>query len=230
MAREPVNRTKPEPAANPGVGGLDEFAPRERVTKSVSDSVSSGWSSDRRPKRPSADRPDRFTVPEGEEVLIKFVEDQPFASIFQHWVMTQNGRRPYTCLETEDCPMCSAGDRAKSMDHFNIIQMTGDGVSEPVHKVWYATADPTAAIREKAKGRSTSPINKDGQYFAVSKVKGANGFNTYSVERVREDELDDWGVQPLTAEGLSSFKPATADIIRIHTKSELAAAVRENFE
>lgn len=228
MAREPVNRVKPELASNnPGVGGLEEFASRERVTKEVTGGIPSGWAGDRRPARKTGERPPDFKFKDGEEVLIKFLEDSPFASIFQHWIVTASGRRPYTCLETNDCPLCDIGDRSKSVDYFNVIQMTGEDITDPVLKVWYASPDPSKAIQERARNKRTSPINKDGLYFAISKVKGTNGITSYNVDPVREDELGDFGVNPLTDEDTSKFTPHGPDFIRLNTKQELAAVVRD---
>jgi hypothetical protein len=236
MPRE-LTRVKPELDEDTTSSGLDEFKHRERVTKEVSDSgrIAPGWSSDTRPKVSLTKIP-RFKVPDdGEEILVKFLDDRPFAPIFQHWLLVEGQRRAYTCILEIDpdtrkvvvsCPLCDRGDKAKSSDWFNVVVL-GD---TPELQVWYATGDPSSAIKEKAEGKRTSPINKEGLYFAISKRKASNGFNTYSVETVKEDELKaDWGVRSLTPDELSKFNDEKYDgsIVKVMTSVELSEIARK---
>lgn len=228
-----LNRTKP--ADEEGEGGLGQFAGRQRVTKEVDNSpIQSGWSADRRVQVNRGDRPTQFKVPDdGEEILIAFLEDKPFASFFQHWVKTDKGRRGYVCLG-KGCPLCARGDRPKSQDWFNVVELVNSGVNVDLPRLtlWYASADPAERIKERADNKRTSPINKGGQYFAVSKRTGKNGFNTYSVDPVKEDELtEDWGVEPLTdviKNGLAE-KAYTAELVKPNTKPELQDIADEYF-
>lgn len=219
--------------------GLDEFAPkRQRITKDVGGSdgpVSAGWSVDKRPPVVSGDRPTRFTVPDdGEEVLIKMVESAPFISFFQHWYMTKEGRRAATCLGANKdgeiiCPLCLRGDRAKSSDYFNVIRLSSDGQHEL--QLWQCSADPAKAVKDMADNKRKSPINKSEYYWAVSKRKGKNGFNTYSFDLVKVDELDDWGIEALTNEQINALAKNvyTSDIVRVNTKQELMQIAQEYF-
>lgn len=229
-------RTKPTDSES---NGLDEFAGngRERVTKDVDSPVQSGWSVERRVSVNRGDRPTQFKVPdEGEEILIAFLEDRPFASFFQHWVKTDKGRRGYVCLG-KHCPLCARGDRPKSQDWFNVAEivnsdLSNKGVDLPRLALWYCSADPAEKIKERADSKRTSPINKDGQYFAISKRTGKNGFNTYSVDPVKEDELrEDWGVEPVGEQlrGVLTAKLYTADLVKPNTKPELQDIADEYF-
>lgn len=218
-----ITRTRPELLDHPG--GLEEFAPR--TEGSFGGVISPGWSSDRRPAT-TTNKPVKFTVPDNrEEVLVKFLDDLPFAPVYQHWIATREGRRPYTCIG-KDCPMCKAGDRAKGSDYFNVVLMG----PKPELQVWYASPDPAKAIKARAMTPRFSPINKDGLYFAVSKSKGPNGIPTYSVDPVKEEELSEWGLVPLTKEQITEFSSVKHDasIVRLHTKSELQSAVDEYFD
>lgn len=233
-----LTRTRPELDESAASSGLDEFK-KERVTKEVNTDgrIAPGWSSDARPKASLSKIP-RFKVPDdGEEVLIKFLDEMPFAPIFQHWVLVDGQRRAYTCIYKQNpstgeveqnCPLCDRGDKAKSSDWFNVV-ILGD---VPELQVWYATGDPSAAIKERAEGKRTSPLTKDGLYFAVSKRKATNGFNTYSVDPVKEDELEpDWGVKSLTSTQVSDFNSNKYDssLVKMLTSVELSEIARKHL-
>jgi len=207
---------------------LDEFAPppSNRLTKEVDLPVKGGWARTQRPKSTGFTQVPRFKVPDdGEEVLIKFLDDVPFAAYYQHWLMTDAGRRAYTCAGFNDCPVCARGDRAKSSDLINVVVL--GPTPEPF--VWFMSADPSSAVEERATNKRTSPLNKAGLYFAVSKKKGTNGFFSYTLDPVREDELkEDWGANPLTDQQIAAFsnKKFDSSIVRIHTNAELADAAQ----
>lgn len=223
--------------------GLDEFKPgtegRERVTKDVPEetAIQPGWSTDIRPRQSSGSGVPRFTVEqEATEYLVAFLDAKPFAPVFQHWLMTKEGRRPYVCLVGKDCPMCARGDKSKGSDWFNVVEVFNPDSDKngelPKLKVWSASPDPAAAIREKADNRRTSPLNKSGQYFAVQKRPGTNSIPTYTVDTVREDELDDWGVKPLTDAQLSEFRTNAFDasVVKRHTRQELEAVAQQYLD
>jgi hypothetical protein len=221
-----ITRTKPVLRDE---DGMDEFRTEttsNRVTKEVDLPIKPGWSRQQRPRSQNTTQVPRFVVPEdGEEVLIKFLDDMPFAPIYQHWLATSNGRRAYTCLGFETCPLCARGDKAKASDWFNIVVL-GD---TPELRVWIASPDPSAAIEDMATGKRTSPINKPGLYFAVSKKKGTNGFFSYTLLPVKEAELEeDWGTKPLSDMQITQFNKEKFDssVVRMHTISELTEAAR----
>lgn len=226
MARE-LTRTKPAAETEEENGGLEQFATRRRVTKEVEAPVVAGWTADRRVEVAKGDRPARFKVPDnGDEILFAFLDETPFASFFQHWLPKKNGRA-YTCLG-KNCPLCARGDTPKPQDWFNVVEL-GDS---PALKVWWCTADPAAAIKERADNRRTSPINKPGQYFAASKRTGKNGFPTYTIDVIKQDELEeDWGVKPLTDEQLAEFRTKAygPDQVRVQTKAELQDVADEHL-
>lgn len=234
MPRE-ITRTRASLDEN--AGGLDQFATTRRVVKEDNGEatvpVMSGWSADRRGGS-SGDRPTKFAVPDnGDEILFAFLEERPFASFYQHWVKTEAGRRAYVCL-VEDCPLCNHGDKPKPQDWFNIIAMPNSDlkITEPTLMVWYCTADPSNAIRDRAETKRTSPLNKDGLYFVASKHRGKNNFPSYTVDPIRSEELEEWGVAPLTADQINAFKETafTSDIVRVQSRNELNEVVDNYFE
>lgn len=234
MARD-LQRTNMSEDYEPS--GLDEFASkRQRVTKDTGESespVSAGWSIDKRPRVVSGDKPVRFSVPDdGEEVLVKMLESAPFLSFFQHWYATKEGRRAAVCIG-KGCPLCAVGHQPKSSDMFNVIDlrdMSEDG-GQPILKLWQCSADPAKAIKDMAENKRKSPINKGEFYWAVSKRKGKNNFNTYSFDLVKSDELGDWGIKPLTNEQINAIaeNAYTKDIVKVPTKQDLVQIAEEYF-
>jgi len=221
-------------AQEPDLDGINEFAPRERVTKDVSselpDFIKPGFAVGTRSSA-SGPRVNVFKVEnEDEEVLMKFLEPHAFAPIFQHWLLVDGKRRAYTCI-VKECPLCARGDKPKSSDWFNVIDMSGE---EPELKVWYASPDPAAAIKARATNKRTSPLNRDGLYFVVSKTKSSkgNGILEYSIDPVREDELDVWGAKPISAEKISEFEKEAYDasLVQVKTKAELTQLAEQHLE
>lgn len=217
----PRDTLAPIASDSAGTDPIEEFA-RQRVTKEVADDIdtilSSGWSSDK-PSPPRGDRPERFTVPDdGTEVLIKFVEEVPFTSFYQHWIPTDVGKRPFACL-VKDCPLCAYVDRPKSVDYFNVIEIHEDGQHEL--KLWMASPDPSAAIKEKKASKRSSPLNREDLYFLVSKRAGSNGVPSYTVDVIKSGDLGEIGRAPLTAAEISSYdgKLWTKDVAKNQVKS-----------
>lgn len=220
----PRDTLAPIASDSPGTDPIEEFAQRERVTKEVDadlDTIlSSGWSSDKpAPVSKGGDRPDRFTVPDdGTEVLIKFLEEKPFTSFFQHWIPTDVGKRPFACL-VKDCPLCNRGDRAKSVDYLNVIEIADD--NQHSLKLWMASPDPSAAIKEKMASKRSSPINREDLYFLVSKRAGSNGVPSYTVDVIKAADLGEVGKVALTPAEVASYdgKVWTREVAKNQVKS-----------
>jgi hypothetical protein len=226
-----IARTKP---VLDDTEAAEEPAGRERVTKETAPPViAPGWSRNIRPRQTAYVKYDRFDIKvDAEEVIIKFLDETPFAPVLQHWLTTEKGDRPFTCFYPEVCPGCSRGHTSKATDYFNVVQLNDNIVDSkpvdgPMLRVWQATADPSEAIEEMAKGKRTSPINKPGLYFTVRKTKAATGFNTFKLERSDEENLmEDWGIQPLTSEQLAKFNKEKFDssIVKVNDAAEVTAA------
>jgi hypothetical protein len=132
----------------------------------------------------------RLTVKD-DEVLVHFLEPDPFAVIFQHWV----SQRPYTCLE-ENCPLCAAGVPTRFVAMFNTFDMKTGKV---LH--WSAGPNAVQAVQDQADSERYSPINRADLYFAIKRTKKSNGFYEFSLTPVKARDLDeDWGCPALTDE------------------------------
>ena len=187
--------------------------------------VSSGWGAVKKNKAATSSFPEQFKVGD-DEILIAFLEEGPFATYLEHFLneLPQGQRKSFVCHEKGDCPLCDMlGDKPASRAAFNVVDFTDP--DKPELKVWLATPGPLAKIEARADSKRTSPLNRDGLYFVVSKEKGRNGFFQYTIDPVREEEIeDDFEVDPeAAAEAIDKFSEKLYDksIVKLDPKRVL---------
>jgi hypothetical protein len=196
--------------------------PARDSAPAASTRVSKGWGGVRKHREESSSYASNFKVSD-EEVLVKFLDDEPFVTYYQHWLQELDGKKSFTCLG-DDCPLCEIGDDPRFLAVFNVIDLRDD----PEVKIWEASPQPAGEIEEISKNSRTSPLNRDDLYFAVSKKKGKNGFWAYTILPVKERDLpEDWDMDPLTPSELSGLTDKMYDesIVRISTREELLGVV-----
>jgi hypothetical protein len=185
--------------------------------------ASGGWATVETNRANRFSNPGRMQVKE-KEVLLKFLEEEPFASYGQHWV----GQRSYTCgmnADYQKCPLCSIGNPTRYLALFNVID-----VDSGENRYWEVGPEATKTLMEFNEEARTSPLSKDGLYFAVKRFKKDNGFYGFKIDRVKEDELDDeFGVEPLEDDELDTALESlfTEDVVPVNTLAELRGAAKE---
>jgi hypothetical protein len=187
--------------------------------------VGKGWGGVRKHREESSSYATNFRVTD-EEVLVKFVDDEPFVTYYQHWLQELDGRKSFPCIG-DNCPLCEIGDDPRFLAVFNVIDFRDD---EPEVKIWEASPQPAGEIEEIAKNTRTSPINRDDLYFAVSKKKGKNNFWSYTILPVKERDLaEDWDLDPLSSSELDALVDKTYDssVVRIPARDELLKVVED---
>jgi hypothetical protein len=161
---------------------------------------------------------------EDEPILIKFLSDEPYASWRQHWVERQ-GQKSFVCIsEFDACPLCDAGNRASIRIAFNVVLLASDGN----HALRSYEVGPRVIdqLKNFHNDPRTGPLSK--HYWAVSKTgKGATSATAHQL--VRERDLEEWAIQPLSEGDLGywSEKAYTADIIQIPSRKDLADVAAE---
>lgn len=170
-----------------------------------------------------------FRVEDDSEVII-FLEPENFTYALRHWVKYPDPENPKNqvtrveyCLE-EDCPLCDIGDRPKPTAYFNVVDLSFPSKV----LVWEATADPTNVIQKEfnkltKRGKN---LSDDGLYWVVSKEKNKNGFYTYSIDPLNEEELTtEWTK-------LSPVNGAQRDALRhrAHDESYIEYKTREELQ
>lgn len=211
------------------VEGRQDAARSNRGTRSDDDdysgpsTVSSGWGAVKKYKAATSGYPDQFKATD-EEKLVAFIEDEPFTAYLEHWVneMPKGQKKSFVCLG-DGCPLCAIGHKPRSIAVFNIVDFTDP--QNPELKVWQAGPGPLGKIEQRADNSRTSPINKDGLYFAVSSVQGSNGYYQYTVDPVRADALaEDFGIDPdFAADAIDRLSEKVYDksIVRVDSRETL---------
>lgn len=183
----------------------EDDEPRSRKkSRGKNDPVSSGWDGYKRAREASSDFPDELKVDE-EAMLIKLLEDSPFATWNQHWIDELQGKKSFTCLQ-EDCPLCDIGDKPRAMAAFNVVLMSE---GKPSVLVWKVGPMVAGQLKNLNKDKKTGPLTKF--YWSVSKTTG-KGKTTYNIIPVKERDLEeDWEVEPLTPKEIKRHRKSSYD-------------------
>ena len=156
-----------------------------------------GWAGYKKAKAERSEKYPRLEVDKTSGKILKFAEPEPFAFIYRHWV----AKRPYTCVNDPEnevlCPLCDAGDRAKPVVFYNVIDL-----EDSTLKVWEMTADPTRKVQKHydllAEMEPPRTLDDPGYYFAVSKEQKDRSAWEYTVDRMKARDLqEDYSTEPL---------------------------------
>jgi hypothetical protein len=184
-----------------------------------------GWGSYEKTKQASSGFPDNFKAG-SESVIVKFLDPEPFLVFLQHWI-ERSGKKSFTCLESK-CPLCDdAGDKPSQQVSFNVVDFTDP--DDPQVKVWQVGPMVADILKNYAKDKKTSPINRDDLYFSVRKETKNKKTNYYITPVKERDLLDDWDIEPLNEEDLETFdaKAYDEDILQVTRRNDLKVIVRE---
>lgn len=196
-------------------------------TKPTARVVKSGWgSSERFSGSSDGDFAKRLKVT-NEIQIIKFLDDAPYARYRQHWI-ERKGQMSFTCIADFEsgttCPLCEAGSRPSWRFNFNVLLMTpGEDTVLRSYEVGARVIDQLKNFNEHP---AMGPLYK--HYWTVSR-SGKGATTSTNHQMVRESDLDDWGLAPLTKEQLKAFSEQayTDDIIRTPSRKTLAAVALE---
>lgn len=149
-----------------------------------------------------------------DQVLIKFLEDEPFANFRRHWV----DRKPYNCLGVVgvDCPLCNIGHRASPTSAFNVAKMNDDG--SLTLNAWDVSPKYVNVLKSFGTDPKTGPLSK--HFFYVSKV-GVGTSSQTNIVPVRASTLLEDGIPIPAPEELASIGKYDATIIKFPKKRDL---------
>ena len=206
---------------------------RERVSPETLASagrvIKRGWSAADSTR--SADSPFAQTLKLTEKhQLIKFDEDDPYASYHQHWI-ERTGQRSFVCLAQIDplgCPLCDAGNRPSARFSFNVLLLSPDG--EALRRSFDVGARVLDQLKNFHNDPRQGPLTKN--YWSLSRT-GTKSSSSTSIQLVKERDLaEDWpGYEALTADDLAAQRATayTNSIVGITPRKTLQSIAAEEL-
>ena len=194
----------------------------EDAMPKVGTTVQQGWDAfDSLVQENSSEFPTDFKFSE-EPQLVKFLEDQPFASYEQHWIERPKGKKSFVCIG-DACPLCDVlGDKPRGKFSFNILVLSGD-----VQGVQILTAPPSLArqIKKAHDDERKGPLSKE--FWEISRL-GTGPTTQYTLNFVRGRDLaEEWKLsQDTVNELVAAAVPFTAEVIRETPRSEMLEVAR----
>lgn len=198
----------------------------EEVSKPVGRTlVRGGWGSVDAVKNADSPFAQRLKVSE-EPIIIKFLNDEPYASWRQHWV-ERPGQKSFVCIADFDergCPLCDSGDRPSVRVAFNVALLIPN--EEPILKSYEVGPRVIDQLKNFHTDPRTGPLSK--HYWAVSKTgKGATTATAHQL--VKDRDLAEWGIDMMTDDVVKAMvsRAYTADIISIPNRKDLIEIANE---
>jgi hypothetical protein len=194
----------------------------EDAMPKVGTTVQQGWDAfDSLVQENSSEFPTDFKFSE-EPQLVKFLEDQPFASYEQHWIERPKGKKSFVCIG-DACPLCDVlGDKPRGKFSFNVLVLSGD-----VQGVQILTAPPSLArqIKKAHDDERKGPLSKE--FWEISRL-GTGPTTQYTLNFVRGRDLaEEWKLsQDTVNELVAAAVPFTAEVIRETPRSEMLEVAR----
>lgn len=125
-----------------------------------------------------------LTLKDGQEVVIRFLDDQPYASMRIHW-LERKGKRSYPCpgdrkldVSKNGCPFCAYNISYKSESRFNVAVLTE---ADPI--VMSLTATPRN--KKKIQGHHESKHGPLSRKFYFYRRTGTKFDTEYAFEPAR---------------------------------------------
>lgn len=197
--------------------------------------TSGGWGAWREKRAALSNFGEEFKVDYKRRYLIRFLDDEPYATFGQHWLddMPKGEKKSYICLGA-DCPLCDilgadSETKAKPLARFNVVEFVeekrdGKSLMVPKHKFWEIGPGVAQILEDYSDDPQMSPLSDF--YWQVSKSKTSKKSpTTYQISAVKERDLwDDWGAEELTEEEWNDFldKRFDSSSIRKDSADELA--------
>jgi len=194
----------------------------EDIQPKVGTTVQKGWDAvDALVQANSSEFPTDFRFSD-ESTLVKFLEDEPFATYEQHWIERPKGKRSFVCIG-DTCPLCDVlGDKPRGKFSFNVLVLSGE-----TQGVQILTAAPLLVrqLRKINEDDRKGPLSKE--FWEVSR-SGTGPTTVYTLNIVRGRDLtEEWKLNPDTVqETVAAAVPFTAEVIRETPRSEMLEVAR----
>ena len=190
--------------------------------------IRGGWGAVEQAKNANSMFAQRLLINE-DPVIVKFLEDEPYATYRQHWLERQ-GQKSFVCIAdidpSGDCPLCKAGNRPSIRFAFNVVLLSAD--MEPMVKSYEVGPRVIDQLKNFHTDPRQGPLSK--HYWAVSRSgKGATSSTNHQL--VKERDLEEWKIDALTDADFKVFSKQayTPEIIQIPSRKDLLKIAMEEL-
>lgn len=205
-------------------------APAPAPVATAARQIKRGWGAAEKVKNADSAFAQRLKIGD-DPIIIKFLEDEPYASFRFHWIERQ-GQKSFTCiadLDPKGCPLCDAGSRPSTRFAFNVALLEPD--TDPAVKSYEVGPRVIDQLKNFHTDPRQGPLSK--HYWAVSRTgKGTTSATNHQLVKERDLE-DEWaGITPLTESGLRDLlrDSYTPEIIQIPERKTLQSIVLEDLD
>lgn len=200
----------------------------DTVKQNASRVIKRGWSAAEKLQNANSPYAQRLRVTE-EATIVKFLEDDPYATYRQHWV-ERSGQKSFTCIADIDdrgCPLCKAGNRPSMRFAFNVVLLATDG--DHSVKSYEVGARVIDQLKNFHQDPRQGPLSK--HYWAISR-SGKGATSATSHQMIRDRDLEDWSMEPLSDDELKAFAKEAygPEIIQIPSRKTLMDIVVEDMD
>lgn len=188
--------------------------------------IKRGWGAAEQVKSSDSAFAQRLKISE-DEILIKFLEEDPYASYRQHW-LERSGQKSFTCIADIDdrgCPLCDNGNRPAARFAFNVAAYIDDEWQVKSYEVGSRVIDQ---LKNFHRDERQGPLPK--HYWAVRRTgKGTTSATNHQMVKER-DLFDEWKVEPISAEEMKHLMRSaySEDIIPVPKRKDLLAIASED--
>jgi hypothetical protein len=206
----------------------DEEEETEERPAAAARVIRRGWGAAESVKNADSPYAQRLRVME-DPIVIKFLEDEPYASYRQHWI-ERSGQKSFTCIADIDpkgCPLCDAGSRPATRFSFNVVLLSSDSdASVKSYEVGPRVIDQLKNFHNDPR---QGPLSK--HYWAVSRSgKGATSATNHQL--VKERDLEEWDLPVLSPDDIARLKKNAygPEIIQVPTRKDLQQIALEDLD
>lgn len=212
----------------------DEDTPQSRpeadpeVQATASKVIRRGWAAADEQKNANSAFAQRFK-PDQEQVVVKFLEDDPYTSYRQHWI-DRPGQKSFTCtaqMHPKGCPLCDTGDRPSSKYCFNVAILSPS--EDPVVRSYEVGTRVIDSLKNFHQDPKMGPLSK--HYWAISKTGQKQSTQTNHQLVKATDLVEDWEIDPLTEAQIAALKKQCYDysIVSIPSYKQLQEVAAEEL-
>lgn len=167
------------------------------------------------------DYPNDFKLSE-EPQLVAFPSSLPFHEYRLFWLEGKEGKKSYVSLGDDDPLLTIAGAIPRGLTAFNVVNFS---VSPAQTQILHAGKKLFELLGEYDKDPRRGPLTSS--LWAITR-SGVGVLTQYSLDRVRSDELDVWGLTPeQVRETVDSAKRYTPEDIYVASYEEHERIARE---